>query len=604
MATKSQTSPEGRIDRRITPRSASKPPDPAAPIVFKNTWGDVDQVFHSTSLGMPCELAAALSAAFQERDAGGSPQTRRHKWRALRLFGSFLQSESILSAREINAGTIQRYLASMDVPTAGKRISIATMGLRLALIRPLLEQVEQANPELFGSPLNIPWSPFSGLLHEPKVKDRLNERELKVVLAACYMEIDEAWAIFQQGQEIVARPEAPPPIPRGQSHDRWLWQLHRFGHGAIPTTMALREAGVAPWPLSQWGGMTKMARYLHLVTNTMAPFYIALAIQLAANPDPLREIRRDCLVSHPVDENRVFVEWIKHKSGHGPKLQRRSFDRRKRRSAPRLIEMLLEMTQPLVAHAPPHERDKLFLVRIMGAPFRKHDHPAGVVSAQTTFEMIRRFIERNNRRITEWNSKHRDRPQPLLPMFNAGQLRGSTATQHYLKTQGDLTATGAVLNHANLVTTDRYVEGPAARRFEQETIAGLQRLMVSWITSPQSASVPTPIRDAVTAQLAHRCLAPGEQRADGTIHICRHIAGCLVCPGLIVPVDAEHLARILQARDHLSEAQDLVDPERWRLFYAPSLQVLEQDLLPVFAPELHLAAARLLPSLPPLPDIE
>jgi hypothetical protein len=189
-------------------------------------------------------------------------------------------------------------------------------------------------------------------------------------------------------------------------------------------------------------------------------------------------------------------------------------------------------------------------------------------------------------------------------MFNAGQLRGSTATQHYLKTQGDLTATGAVLNHANLVTTNRYVEGPAARRFEQETIAGLQRLMVSWITSPQSAPVATPIKDAVTAQLAHRCLAPGEQRADGTIHVCRHIAGCLVCPGLIVPVDAEHLARILQARDHLREAQDLIDPERWRLFYAPSLQVLEQDLLPVFAPELHLAAEQLLPSLPPLPDIE
>lgn len=175
-----------------------------------------------------------------------------------------------------------------------------------------------------------------------------------------------------------------------------------------------------------------------------------------------------------------MVQWLKRKTGYRPKIQRRSFDRRRPRSAPRLIEMLIEMTQPLVTHASVDEQACLFLVRyVVGAPHRVHDRPAGLVAADTIPGLVAAFVRRANCRIARWNAGHPDRARLPLASFTPGQLRGSVATQHYLASGGDLAAAGAVLNHANLVTTNAYVEGPAARRLEQETIARLQRLMVA-----------------------------------------------------------------------------------------------------------------------------
>jgi hypothetical protein len=102
----------------------------------------------------------------------------------------------------------------------------------------------------------------------------------------------------------------------------------------------------------------------------------------------------------------------------------------------------------------------------------------------------------------------------------------------------------------------------------------------------------------------HRCLAPVEQGADGNPHLCPRLRGCLACPGLIVPLDVERFARVLQARRHLLDARDQIDPARWALFYAPSLQVLEHDLLPAFPPDLREEAEQRAAMLPDLPELE
>src|SRR3546814_9685672 len=75
------------------------------------------------------------------------------------------------------------------------------------------------------------------------------------------------------------------------------------------------------------------------------------------------------------------------------------------------------------------------------------------------------------------------------------------------------------------------------------------------------------------------------------------LVGCLACPGLIVPIDPDHLARIVQATMHLEAARERIDPIRFSLFYAPSLRVLTQDLLPAFPPEMMPDAERHIPAL-------
>ena len=594
-----------RIDRRIS--VAEAPPELPAPprrVLFRNGWGGAVQGFDLSELDMPPDLAAALATAFRQHDAGASARTRKARWRAMRLFAEFLREEGVTNAREINAGTIQRYLASLGQARNGKWLGAGTMALRFALIRPLLDRAEHSDPNLFGSLLAIPWNPFPRTGHATEPKARLSAAELKAILAAAYEEIDKAWATFRRGQEIIALPTEPPGVRGGQGLARWVWRLHRLGGGIAPDGALMRANGFCPDTLKRYGWQDGLAHHYHLTSTTMAPFYIALAIQLAANPEPLRMIRRDCLVPHPIDENRVMVEWLKRKTGRKPKLQRRGFDARRPRSAPRLIEMLLAMTAPLVVHAPEEECHCLFLVRYMaGARFRSHDRPAGLISSDTISDMTARFVKRSNWRIQEWNAEHPDRPRALLPTFSVGQLRGSVATEHYVAGGGDLAAAGAVLNHESLVTTNTYVEGPAVRRMERETIARLQRLMIAWVAAPAADTVPVPEHAPVTMLFGHKCLAPVENGPAGP-RVCRNLGGCLACPGLVVPIDAERCARVIQALRHLTAARDRIDVARWALFYAPSLAVLENDLLPAFPAAMRRRAETLADRLAPLPEIE
>ncbi|MBB4152013.1 site-specific integrase [Sphingobium scionense] len=597
-----------RIDRRIQrPITAADPVAATQIVIFRDASNGSVQRFDPATLGLPPDMVGPLMAAFRLNDAGATLRTRPARWRALRCFARFLASEGVTSAGQVNAGTIKRYLAFLALPDAeGKRLKRPTIATQLGLIRPLLERAEQADPKLFGSVLAFPYNPVPGSrIHDSK--PRLCKEDLQAILMACYEEIDAAWAKFQRCQMIIAALDPPPRAARGESLDSAIWRLHRLTGGIAPTWEQLREAGIAHSRLLRWGWRGGLAEYYHLTTRTVVPFYIALAIQLAANPDPLRVIRRDCLVAHPIDDTRMLVEWLKHKTAPNPKIQRRSFDVRRPRSAPRLIEMLLAMTEPLLPHVPDMDRERLFLVHFLTtSQHRQHDKTAGLMPYSTLSGRIDLFIKHANKRIAEWNREHPDRPRRPLPSFAPGQLRGSVATQHYLASGGDLLATAAILNHRDPVVTDAYVEGPAARRLERETIARLQRMMVTWVIAPKQATKSASVHGSgpVTALFGHRCMMPLEANIGNGMRVCRHLGGCLTCPGLVVPLDAEHCARVLQAQRHLLESRDRIDAERWNLFYAPSLRVLEQNLLPAFAAEILSVAAQQIHRLPALPDIE
>lgn len=104
----------------------------------------------------------------------------------------------------------------------------------------------------------------------------------------------------------------------------------------------------------------------------------------------------------------------------------------------------------------------------------------------------------------------------------------------------------------------------------------------------------------------HLCANPLAGVASGAIpgRLCPRFGGCLTCPGLVIPIDAEHLARILQAKFKLESARERIDPDRWQLLYAPSHRILIEDILPDFPADLHAAAKRIMPTLPSLPDLE
>ncbi|GAY22973.1 hypothetical protein SFOMI_3535 [Sphingobium fuliginis] len=225
-----------------------------------------------------------------------------------------------------------------------------------------------------------------------------------------------------------------------------------------------------------------------------------------------------------------------------------------------------------------------------------------LVSMSTLGKGIKRFIERANARIAIWNRAAPERRREPLPDFAAAFLRGSAATQVYTASQGDLIAAQALLNHARIDTTEHYVRGPEAARIQAETIARAQALMIGWVMGENGAAEATPAAMPASVPFGHDCLnllggdRPGKP--------CSRAGACLRCPGLVIPLDAGHLARILQAIAALEDARARLDPARWAMIYAESYRILTGDILPDFPDALHNAARAIVATLPVLPVLE
>ncbi len=601
-------SERARIDRRLSIPQVAELPSPGAVITFRDEWGGIAQTFDLDRLGVPSSLTMLLADAFRMSYAGAAEATQKMCWKALRTFARFVfEDGAIADPADLTTDAVGRYLVWLDrqrLP-AGKSWSISTRYGRYLPIKIMLGWAMRNRADEMPRQLKFPSNPFSGR-HRTPVPRRLSAAELKGILRACYAEIDVAWARFEEGRIILARqPDAVDP----SELEELLHKIHRSGKGMMPWGQSGMARGSVDRLLKRHGGARILAQHLHLTVDTLVPFFLAIAVQTAANPDSLRLIRRNCLAPHPLDPHRIVVDWAKPRAGNTVRrAQRRTYDKRRRYAVPNLVEKVLAMTAPLIAHAPPSERDHLFLIR--------GNRPAGVgvIANQTLDAGIRRFITRANQRIAAWNAAHPEQPRSPMPAFAPVLFRGSVATQHYHVAGGDIRAAQAVLNHARASTTDLYVRGPETQRMFERTIAGLQHRMIGWITARQDSADDAigsngQIERAKTGPaeaFSHICINPLEGKALGAIQgrLCPSFMSCLSCPGLVIPIDDRHLARILQVMRKLEAARERLDAYRWQSIYAPSYRILSEEILPDFPAELHARAEHIVATLPPLPDPE
>lgn len=453
--------------------------------------------------------------------------------------------------------------------------------------------------------LQFPTNPFPGR-HQTHVPRRLPAAELKVILRACYAEIDGAWDRFEEGRALIKRQTMIATNGRSELQ-AFLIEADRTGAGIMPWYDGGISGRQLEGVLSRHGGARMMTQYMHLTVDTLVPFFLAIAIQTAANPDSLRNIRRDCLTSHPLDTHRVIVDWAKPRAGNTVRrAQRRTYDRRRQYSVPNLIERVLAMSSPLVERAPANVSDRLFLIR------GNRPRGVGVIGNHTLDAGIRRFIARSNQSIAAWNTAHPEQLRSPMRAFAPVMFRGSVATEHYHAAGGDILAAQAILNHARVSTTDLYVRGPETQRMFEKTISNLQHRMIGWIAMRDESHGPEiggQIGGAAIGPaeaFSHICINPLAGKAVGSTRgrLCPGFMGCLTCPGLVIPIDSQHLARILQVMRKLEAARGRLDAERWRLIYAPGYRILGEEILPDFPANLYEAAEHMIPALPPLPDPE
>ncbi|BCH19560.1 hypothetical protein [Mesorhizobium sp. L-2-11] len=597
-----------RIDRRLSAAAPIVLDQPADTIVvFRDGWGEVTKRYDLGRLGLPSDITMLLADAFRHHHAASSRDTQRHCWMALRAFARFVSEDGlVVSVDDLTSAMVGRYIAWLDRQVAGQTNQPWSKGSRanvLMQLRQMIDWTKRRHPSRLPSRIDFPWRVWPNRSADPRA--RLGGDDLKAILRACYEEIDEAWDRFEAGRTILAT-SGPVDGVDPELCDM-VRALARVNDGVLPSrTLALRSQ-VSISAVNRHGGLRHLGGYLHLTGETVVAFFIAIAIQTAGNPDALRMMARDCQVAHPLDEHRVIVEWAKPRAGAKVKrAQRRSFDCRRRHAAPNLIDRLLAMTAPLVSRSSRQDRNRLFLVKS-----EKKD-AVTLIAEATLSHALKPFIKRSNARIAIWNRAAPERARQLLPDFAAILLRGSVATEYYKASGGDIVATQDVLNHARVDTTELYIKGPQTRRIQRETIARSQALMLGWIVGAKADGEDQAQRDRIalasdaTVPFSHDCLNPATGIAPGSAagRICRHFGGCLRCPGLVIPIDADHMARVLQAKEELERARERIDPRRFELLYVPSLRILTENILPDFPERLREEAERRMSTLPTLPALE
>lgn len=600
-------SSRAKIDRRLaTAPVAAKPGALDGVVEFRDGWGEVTRRYDLTTLALPRDVACVLADAFRHHHVASVPATQRSCWQALQSFARFAREDAgIQSIADLITAAIGRYIAWLDQQTnhAGEPRSLSGRANLLSYLRQLIEWTKRHHPSRLPQRTDFPFRVYSNRNAQPR--RRLPEEQLKAILRACYEDIDAAWERFELGQQILGSDTAPAGAT-AELH-RLVRELANIDGGVMPTRLTLVARRFNMSAIARHGGLRTLAGYLHLTNETALPFYIALAIQTAANPQPLTQFRRDCQRPHPLDEHRVIIDWDKARAGDKFKrAQRRSFDRRRRYAAPNLVDKLLAMTAPLVAQSTLRDRERLFLLR------SEKTLTVAPIALSTVTHGVRGFIARANERIAIWNRAAPERPRALLPDFAAVLLRGSVATEHYQASGGDIVHVQQILNHASVLTTEAYVKGPRTEQLRRDIVARLQRLMVGWIvgvantSASRTSTVVSELAARATAPFGHDCLNPLAGTAPGTQagQACPHLGGCLRCPGLVIPIDAPHLARILQAKEAFERSREQLDPQRWELLYAPSYRILVQDILPDFPEALQAPAAALAVNLPRLPALE
>jgi len=541
-------------------------------------------------------LAAEWALAFRHHYADKSQVTRYNAFRRLDLWFEFLAEhfDTTVTSRDIDTATLRAFIVSLEA----KRWSKGTRYSNWSIIKQHLAWLQRNRPDLTHPELDIPFNPFPRKNAEARQREALSRPEMERVLAAARSDVEVAWALFREGQTALANVDrdaiaAEPHLGQLDLNELGvLLAVIEDRHASVPPKIAeLVEKGAGLSRLYaaivRHGGVGAVAAHLFASPETIVAYMIAIGSQTYANTEALRQMRRDCMHEHLLLDGRVLVSWHKGRAGRE---QRRSFLRDKSFSVPNLIDQVLALTERLVPHAPERDRDRLFLaggVRVSRA--------IGVIPLYLASSLTRRFVRRHRLRGDDGK---------VLKLTLAA-LRASGLTLAHERLGHDILKTQALANHATPDTTQRYVDRPRVRKEQAMAIGGLQARFVEIVRGkpePVQGAVPVAdLRNATAAGFICRDPLAGVAEGQRAGVVCTAWLGCFTCPNAVIPLDEDVLVRLLATRAALTMAQAIVEPDRWRLLYAPKLEILERDILPRFPLAMQDRTAMMpLPELPPI----
>jgi len=538
-----------------------------------------------SALDLPEDVRLALAEAFWGHFGIRSERCICSLWFDIKTFARFArESGAVGGVVGLDRDLLVRYIEWLNgqCRADGRPWTKACRARTYTTLRTLLQWLERCRPGLIAG-IEYPFNPFPWRNRDEQPRSAIPPEVLRAILKACEADIAEMRAKREGATTQGAAVEDTLGTLAGL-----LQHLNRHFGGIVPSRHELTHPERRPLrlALARFGGMKQIEPYLYPRAESLLPYYLAILIHAAGNPDPIAELRCDCLQALPLLDDRQALVWFKPRA-HS--LQRRTFSTTDRFAPPALVEEILQWNERLRALAPAPLRDRLFLFKGLRG--------VSALSSGTAKSLRKAFCECHG-----------------LPRFALARIRPGVLSSFY-RTSGDLGRTAAVANHATLAATVRYVDTLQVQAQHRVRIADLQNAFIGHIEQPRTtgaAAAPAsvgpgavPPAGEVVTMFGFGCTDPLAGTAPGTRRgeLCTNFMGCFTCPNAIITPDPATLARLLQAREHLRAASAALHPARWQAFYAPQLRILEEDILPRFAANELAAAQTLVTQLPPLPDL-
>lgn len=527
-------------------------------------------------------LRHALADAFWNQERVRSEDSLRGYWHGLKTFGRFAQETgAVRHLSDVNTAMLGRYLEWLNhqVGPDGSPWHVTTRGSAYSSVRTLLRWLQRCRPGILG-PIDFPRRVFP-LRHTAAKRAGLSPQDLRAILKACEEEITALRALREEGAKELTRARAR-RSGRIRTRGEVLLHIEEQHGGVAPPALILRgKRNRVRTASDAHGGYRAIEPCLYPRIESIFPYYLAIIIHAAGNPQAIAQLGIDCLQPIPLLDDRELLVWSKGRAG---KLQRRTFRTTGAFEPPALVRELVQWTQRLRPRAAPAYRNRLFIAKgHLGI------RPLGWSFIKTARRL---FIARHN-----------------LPPFALSAIRPGVLTAFY-RLSGDLRQAKEIANHAHLSTTVSYVQGPEVQSQNQVRVAALQGEFQGHIQGrgPKNNTEPlvhaAPCGQAVS-MFGFDCKDPLAGIAPGTRagELCTHYLGCFTCPNAVITTDPASLARLVQARDHLRSGISYLHPARWEAIYAPQLRILEEDILTRFSARELTVATALRATLPSLPQL-
>ena len=245
---------------------------------------------------------------------------------------------------DVNSAMLARYLEWLNrqVGPDGTPWHLTTRGAAYSGVRTLLRWLQRCRPGLLGT-IDFPRNVFP-LRHTAKKRSGLSPQVLRAILKACEQEIAALRTLREQGAQELAAARAARSGEIRTRGEVLLYIEEHHGGVAPPALTLVGKRNCVRTASDAHGGYCAIKPCLYPRIESIFPYYLAILIHAAGNPQAIAQLGVDCLRPIPLLDDRELLVWSKGRAG---KLQRRSFRTTDPFEPPALVREIVQWTQRL-----------------------------------------------------------------------------------------------------------------------------------------------------------------------------------------------------------------------------------------------------------------